>query len=235
MNRMLILLGLLWAGSLVLSAVPTRMVYGRFALFLVFGLHFAAKVLIASESGRRFHLDRQSGVLELLLATPLRVEDIVAGQREALRRQFQWAVWAISLANIVTLIFVMIVESSRSSYVRLDEYISMLEVFLGGAVMLWLDASALSWIGMWRGLKARKYPRSVLSTWAHVMLPPWLVFSLFVFVGPVLHSGTSESTMIFFVLLWFGLGAAIDLAGIAWAREKLFTSFRATVSARADG
>ena len=239
MNRMLVLLGLFWAVSLVFLLDRTTRLYPH-AMILAFGLHFTAKALIASESGRRFHQDRQSGALELLLATPLRVEDIVTGQREALRKQFHRALWLISLVNLLTLLILIIalmreVASSPGRMIRSDELISMLEVFLGGAVMLWLDASALSWIGMWRGLKTRKYPRSVLSTWGQVMLPPWLAVFLFFVVGPILHSGIGESTMNFFVLLWFGLGAAVDLAGLAWAREKLLTSFRATVAERGDG
>lgn len=239
MNRMLILLGLFWAVSLVFLLDRTTRLY-PFAMILAFGLHFTAKVLIASESGRRFHQDRQSGVLELLLGTPLPVEDIVAGQREALRKQFHRAIWLIFLVNLLTLLTLIIalmreVASSPGRMMRWDELISMVEVFLGGAVMLWLDATALSWIGMWRGLKTRKYPRSVLSTWGQVVLPPWLAVFLFFVVGPILQSGISESMMNFFVLLWFGLGAAVDLAGLAWAREKLLTSFRATVSDRSDG
>ena len=240
MNRMLILLGLLWAGTLVFDAFQVR--GGRltsFAMILAFGLHFAAKVLIASESGRRFHQDRQSGALELLLATPLRVEDIVTGQREALRTQFHRAIWLICLVNLLTLIsliatFLVAIAGFPGSMFT-DELIMMVEVFAGGAAMLWLDASALSWIGMWRGLKAKKYPRSVLSTWGQVMLPPWLAVFLFFCIGPVAAPGLREGTMEVFILLWFGLGAAVDLAGIAWAREKLLTSLRATVSERSGG
>jgi ABC-type transport system involved in cytochrome c biogenesis permease component len=236
LNRMLVLLGLLWAVTLVLGSGQRNGVFLSIAMMLAFGLHFAAKVLIASESGRRFYQDRQSGALELLLVTPLRVEDIVAGQREALRKQFERAIWAISLVNVVTLAFFLaMVFSSSGGGMDGDEFFMTIEVFLGSAVMLWLDASALSWIGMWRGLKAKKYPRSVLSTWAQVMLPPWLAFFLFVCVGPTLLPGIEAGAMMFFILLWFGVGAAVDLTSIAWAREHLLTSLRTTAAERYDG
>jgi len=234
LTRMLVLLGLLWAVTLVFLLDHRSF---PFAIALAFGLHFAAKVLIASESGRRFHQDRQSGALELLLATPLRVEDIVTGQREALRKQFHRAIWLICLVNLLTLIFMVagVIEESGPTYLfDREEIIMSAEVFLGGAAMLWLDASALCWIGMWRGLNAKKYQRAVVSAWGQVMLPPWLAVFLFFCIGPVVAPGLQPGTMTFFILLWFGLGAAVDLAGIAWAREKLLTSFRATVSERSD-
>ena len=105
LNRLLILLGLLWFGTVVLSTERSLMgMYFSFTLMLTFGLHFAAKILIASESGRRFHQDRQSGAMELLLATPLPTEEIVNGQRDALRIQFHRALWLISIVNVLTLL-----------------------------------------------------------------------------------------------------------------------------------
>src|SRR5205085_12159068 len=43
---------------------------------------------IASETGRHLAEDRQTGALELLLSTPLSVRQILAGQWQALLRQF---------------------------------------------------------------------------------------------------------------------------------------------------
>jgi hypothetical protein len=198
---------------------------------LAFGLHFAAKVVIASESGRRFHQDRQSGAMGLLLVTPLPVEKIVAGHREAFWRKFQPALWAISLVNMVTFVFFMIMTSKDGNNVESDEFISLLEVFFGGAVMLWLDANALCWVGMWRGLKANKYPRSVLATWGQVVLAPWLALFFFFFFMVLGSGGGGDGEAIpVFILLWFGVGVAADVASIGWASEKLATSLRATVS-----
>jgi hypothetical protein len=238
LNRLLILLGLLWAGTLVLGTDQSRMgMFFSFALTLTFGLHFAAKILIASESGRRFHQDRQSGALELLLATPLPVEDIVNGQREALRLQFQRALWLISIVNVLTFLTgmaIILVEFSRMPAGAMNflwrQIVMMSEVFLGGAVLLWLDASALIWLGMWRGLTAKKYPRSVLAAWGQVMAPPWLALLFFVLIGPMMGGGVSEGTVNLFILLWFGVGAVVDVLSISWARQNLFSRLRSAVS-----
>jgi ABC-type transport system involved in cytochrome c biogenesis permease component len=234
MKRMLVLLGLLWAVTLVLSADrPRGPMYFSFAVMLVFGLHFAAKVLIAVESGRRFHQDRQSGALELLLVTPLPVEDIVNGQREALRRQFKPAVGAICLVNVLTLWFSFTMTAS-SGGMPPDESFIFVEIFLGSTVVLWLDASALSWLGMWRGLTAKKYPRSVLAAWGQVILPPWLAFFLFIFIGPIFLSDSGPGTAEFFILLWFGVGVVVDILSIARARENLARFLRSTVAESSD-
>jgi len=228
MKRMLVLLGLLWAATLVLSAdQPRRPMYFSFAVMLAFGLHFAAKVLIASESGRRFHQDRQSGALELLLATPLTAEDMVKGQREALQRQFEGPVWAITLVNIITL------AAAPHSNGSTESFISF-EIFLGSTVVLWLDASALNWLGMWRGLTAKKYARSVLATWGQVMLPSWLAYFLFIFIGIATHGGLSEGSVEFLILLWFGVGVVVDVLSIARARENLARFLRSTVAESHD-
>ena len=228
MNRLLIFLGLLWAVTLVLSAEPPRTgEYLSLVFMLAFGMHFAVKILMASESGRRFHQDRQSGAMELLLVTPLPAEDILKGQQAALRNQFHRALWLISIVNVLTLAFAIatfLVEISGTvpgfRSMAWEEIIMASEVLIGSVIMLWLDASTLVWLGMWRGLTAKKYPRSVVATWGQVMLPPWLAFFLFAFMAPVLLPAINRGTMEFFILLWFGFGVVVDVLSITWARAK---------------
>jgi hypothetical protein len=240
MNRLLILLGLFWTFVTAFSG-DRRGMFASLGTMLVFGMHFAAKILIASESGRRFHQDRQSGAMELLLVTPLPAESILNGQQAALRNQFHRALWLISIVNLLTLacfIAISVVQISpgipRGSRVAWNEIIMASEIFIGSAVLLWLDASALMWLGMWRGLTAKKYPRSVVQTWGQVMLPPWLAFFLFIVTGPVLFRGLDQGTMEFFILLWFGLGAVVDVLSITWARQNLFSRLRSAVAEGRD-
>jgi hypothetical protein len=225
---MLVLPGLLWAGSLVFlldnSNIP-------FAIYLAFGLHFAAKVLIATESGRRFHLDRQSGAMELLMVTPLPARDIVAGQRDALRKQFRPALWLISVVNVVTLVVIFATTLGGPGGMPSVEVFAMLEVFIGGMVMLWLDANALIWLGMWRGLKAKKYPRSVLANLGQVLLIPWIAVLFFALLG----GGISEDDAVMLILLWFGLGVVVDVMSIFPAEENLVRSLRSIVSGGNEG
>jgi hypothetical protein len=229
MNLILILLGVLWAAMVVFLWDSRNL---QFIFFPAFALHFTVKILIATESGRRFYQDRQSGALELLLATPLPARAIVAGQRAALWKRFKPALWLISVANVVTFAVVferVVLEASGT--IPASEYISMVEVFFGGVVMLWLDAGALISLGMWKGLKAGKYPRSVFATWGQVVLPPWLAIVLFALIAPRI----SDDALIFLFAFWCGIGMAIDLAAIARADGKLTTTLRSVVSEGCEG
>jgi len=196
MIRVFALFGPLWAASLILL-LDLRSNY-PVAVFLAFGLHCAAKIQIARESGRRLFQDRQSGALEVLLVTPLSVREIVAEQREALWRQFRDALRVISVVNGVTLVVYLmgLIDEGGPSGLKA---VSALVVFLGGTVLLWLDAAALIWLGMWQGLKTKKYTRSVLATLGQVLLPPWLVLLPCAFA----KSLPSEDLLIF--SSWSGL------------------------------
>ena len=107
------------------------------------------------------------------------------------------------------------------------------EFSLGGAIVLWLDSVALIWLGMWKGLKAKKHPRAVLATLGQVMVLPWVGYFVIGFiVFEVLQF--NEEEYIFFALC-FLFGAVIDGLSIAYARKKLATEFRAIVARRYDG
>ena len=60
-------------------------------------LNLLIKVWFALEAGRQLAEDRKQGALELLLSTPLTVQDILRGQLLALKRQFQGPVLAVLL------------------------------------------------------------------------------------------------------------------------------------------
>jgi hypothetical protein len=230
MNRVLVYLGVIWAATLT-DCLVSRNHNLDIVFLLAFGLHFVAKLGIALASGRRFHQDRQSGALELLLVTPLPMRDIVAGQREALWVQFRRALWLISFVNVLTLAAILADTIRGPGSMSVDTFIATQELFLGGAAMLWLDARALIWLGMWRGLRAKKYSRSVLATLGAVLFPPWLALLLFALGA----GGFSNDAAMFLLVLWFGLGAAIDLAAIGFAGRKLRNSLRAIVSEGGDG
>jgi len=94
------------------------------------------------------------------------------------------------------------------------------EMFIGGALMLVLDAFALSWVGMSMALKKRGHHRAIYSTFARVMLPPWLAILLFIFLG---IGGThfNGDDMIGFVGLWLFGSVIVDLVQAGAARRGL--------------
>jgi len=227
LGKMMLLLLLLWAGCAFvgLSVRNQRAFYG-ISLVLVFALHFTAKVLLAAECGRRFHQDRQSGAMELLLVTPLTPDEIVAQQEEALRARFQPTLLiliGISLLNVL-----LVLGEAKRLQIGSEETGIFLEVLLGGTLLLWLDARALIWLGMWKGLTARTHPRSVLTILAVVLGIPWLVGFVLAFVAGMLVNGVGAVEVC--AGLWYGLGALVDVIATGLARESLRGSFRSVVA-----
>jgi hypothetical protein len=232
--RVLAVPGVLWLLCLAMTLSRNGENYFVFVIMLLLGMHFIVKAMIAIESGRRFHQDRQSGAMELLLATPLSEMDIIAGQRQGLGSQYDGALLAITLANIISIFDFFILTASHGAG-NGEEGAMFLEVLVGGTVVLWTDAYALYWTGMWRGLNAKKYPRSTVATWGLVMAPPWLFAFFLVCTAPIWGNSLGEGGFMFLAFVWFGAGVVVDVACINWAQSNLNSSFRAVVSERYQG
>jgi ABC-type transport system involved in multi-copper enzyme maturation permease subunit len=186
-------------------------------MFLSYGIHQVLKALIAIEASRRLSEDRQSGALELLLVTPLSVSKILSGQRRALSEAFRWP---MILAAIVNLCMFLLITGKNPLRMGGNDRVVFSEMFIGGALMLVLDAFALSWVGMSMALKKRGHHRAIYSTFARVMLPPWLAILLFIFLG---IGGThfNGDDMIGLVGLWLFGSVIVDLVQAGAARRGL--------------
>jgi hypothetical protein len=199
------LLFLIWLGcygGCYWSTGRTRDTCFGIVMFLTYGIHQVLKALIAIEASRRLSDDRQSGALELLLVTPLPVSKILSGQRRALGLTFRWPVIFVAIVNLC--MFLLITG----------------EKFIGGGLLLVLDAIALSWVGMSMALKKRGHHRAIYSTFARVMLPPWLAIFLFIFLS-IGGTNFNGSDMIGFVGLWLFGCVIVDLIQATTARSKL--------------
>lgn len=205
-----------YAGCYSSSYRPRDTCFG-IVMFLGYGIHQVLKALIAIEASRRLSEDRQSGALELLLVTPLSISKILSGQRRALRETFRWP---MIFAGLVSLCMFLLMTGKNPVGIRGDERIVFFEMYIGGAILLPLDAFALSWVGMAMAMKKRGHHRAIYATFARVMLPPWLAIMLFIFLG---IGGThfSSGDMIGFVALWMFGSATVDLIQAGAARTRL--------------
>lgn len=212
---MLIWLGC-YAGCYSARATTRDTCFG-IVMFMGYGIHQVLKALIAIESSRRLSEDRQSGALELLLVTPLSIANILSGQRRALKETYRWP---IALAAIVNLCLFLLVTGENPMRMQGEARAVFCEMFIGGAVLLPLDAFALGWIGMSMAMKKRGHQRAIHATFARVMLPPWLAILLFIFLG---IGGThwNSSDMVAIVGLWFFGSAMVDIFQAGAARVAL--------------
>ena len=214
---------LMMVASILLSSRTSRIDAFVTAMFTAYALHFIVKLLITMEAGRRMNQDRRSGAWELLLVTPLRVEAILKGQKRALRRHFLEAMLILGLINAVMMAVVWVFHKELDIQPR-DRFMFW-EMFLGGMLALATDFYALSWVGMWRGLRAIKYHRGVIGALGQVMLPAPLYFFFLMF----LHPNGSDKMVRFVMATWFGLGVVVSLVSGGVAKRRLLKRFRSEV------
>jgi ABC-type transport system involved in cytochrome c biogenesis permease component len=195
-------LGLIWIGCYAgcySSSGRTREPFLVMTMFLGYGIHQVLKTLIAIEASRRLSEDRQSGALELLLVTPLPISNILSGQRRALWEIYRWPMIFTALINLCLFL---LLTGRNPFHMHGDDRVIFSEMLIGGALMLPLDAFALSWVGMSMGMKKRGHNRAIYATLGRVMLPPWLAVLLFIFLG-IGGTHISSGDMIGFVGFWF--------------------------------
>jgi hypothetical protein len=190
------------------------------SLFIAFALHQMFKCLVAIEASRRFSEDQQSGGLGLLLVTPIREDLILSGQWRALQKHFRTTILVLLLVNLGLCCLVNFSDHPRSPQDR-GMFGGLL---IGGMLMALLDFWALSWVGMWMGLRASRHHLATLATLGRVMGLPWLAILLLVFLG--VGRGFSPG---FLLPFWFMVGIATDLVAGRSARARLRRDFRHSI------
>jgi ABC-type transport system involved in cytochrome c biogenesis permease component len=184
--------------------------------------HGALKFWVGTEAARRFSLDRQSGALELILATPISVQEIVRGQRMALERQFGWALAIVLLADSIFM---------RASSGRQSE---LMAAWMAWMIVLVADLVTLVWLGMWHGLNSRRPNRAAAAALWRVLLLPWLLFLLLMTLGALTNAFDHLRWEGFLFVFWGGISLAVDLFFGLPAFRQLGARFREVAADRFD-
>jgi ABC-type Na+ efflux pump permease subunit len=178
---------------------------------------------VAGEASRQMAEERQNGTLELLLSTPLRIEEILRGQWLALCRQFLWPVGVV-VAVLLLLFQATLGEVSTGSF---QERRMWAAIWLGGTFMFVLDLLALYWVGMWDGLTAKNAQKAASNSLARIVVLPWVAMALLlVLVSLTIYQGGREPKPMLFLYAWLFFGVLTDVLFIFWARAKLINEFR---------
>lgn len=206
---------------------------------------------VASQAGRCFVEARRSGLLEVLLATPLPAREIALGQWRALSRMFRLPI-ALFL-GMALLAATLSQEAFRSMMGGISGQLPHLALALATAIMETLITAAnlvaLAWFGMWMGMTSKNANLATLKTVVFVQIVPGFVIGfasslvlaalMFGFMIPSVTSGNTPNPLRF--MNWypfvneavvFVLSLAKDIGFVVWARRKLFSDFR-EVAARA--
>ena len=212
-----------------------------FVLYYLAG--FVIKLWLISQACLFFLEGARSGLLELLLTSPLSPQQIVRGQAWALRRRFLVPTLLLLCAHAT-----MTVIQIRSTTITVagpaggttaqapmlnDLVITQMVAGIGSLITVVTGMFALGWFGMWMGLISRKINPAILKTLVFVDFLPALVLA---FLQGLLMVGMSFARVPVWVpsiIVVVGQVVA-DLTFIQIARRRLLTRFREILT-RATG
>lgn len=187
-----------------------------------FVINSTIKNWFASEAARQVAEERRTGSLELLLATPLRLDDIFHGQRLALQRQFLGPVGVALFCEFGMMIgglYQITDQTDRQTWIVW---------WLAGMSMLVVDLVALFWVGLWMGLASKHPKRAYSDTVGRVLALPWVIylfFMIYLFLASF-RGATTPTTWKTYVGVWLVVGLAVDFGYGSWARMNLYARFR---------
>lgn len=203
-------------------------------------------IWLASQASRFFVDATRTGVLELVLATPLPARDIVRGQVWALAGMFVWPAVivfcgkaALGVGQLMMYLKATGNAGAGGGNQIFDDVLLQQSVSLASALARFVTGSlAVAWFGMWMGVITRKPNLAVLKTLLFVYVLPWIVL-MFVqgalYMSVAFMSSSSGRFRIWIPPLITGvLSVVADLVFFTVARHKLMGRFRETV-ARAAG
>ncbi len=189
-------------------------------------VHCFLKIWIVSEVSHRLVEDQRNGALELLLSTPLTMDQIMAGQRMALVRQFGPPVLVLGALEVLAF---------RSTF--------PLQIIVPVLLMLVADLFTLMWVGMRLSLTARSINEVLLKSCLGVLFLPWIAFLVaWPSFEPVWRLfghfalADPQATFTLRVYLWFIIGIFIDaILVLGWARPGLLRPLRPSELRRWNG
>ena len=121
------------------------------------------------------------------------------------------------------LVFV-VVEFSARLHMPGEVVATFTTMFLGGAVLLFADYRAIGWVGMRLGVQGLRHHRAVLGTLARIILPPWLLLFLFIFMS--IGGGAGSNAVLGFFVIWAIISLFIGQAQAQQAKKALTARLR---------
>ena len=193
--------------------------------------------LVAWAASRFFIEGRRTAELEVLLTTPLGARTVVAEQWKALQRLLRWPVLLMLLPHLFQLLILMNSVPGISRGWILAGYRLQYGVAqaIGLAAVLF-RVTALCWLAMWFGLKARGPAGAIAWTVGLVTGGTYLVsiLSSIVLGGLVLgfFGGSRGWSYSAFSSLPQVMVLLFNLALIVWARKRLLLELAGAAPAR---
>ena len=187
-------------------------------------MHSMLLIRMSSAASHALAEDRKSGALELLLATSLRVNEVLKGRWMALGRQFFGPILIVAIWHLFSILWIRVMGDKHDSTKPLLVAMPML-------FFAWLTTGAY---GMWMGLRARHPLAAIWGTLGMVLLAPWggflALFGLLA-VFQMLPDFRFESRTSYITLgIW--IWGAYLWALRAWTNRRLRAHFREAATDR---
>lgn len=187
----------------------------------------------AAQASQFFAEARRTGLMELLLASPLNTREIAHGPWQALVRLFAWPVGICLGVSCVT----QVINPFGGVGVGLAGWWIGVSALAGTSVTLG-NLAALGWFGLWMGLTSRNARFAMLKTIVFVQIVPWFVIAFVTVMIPLVvlpfgmvNANANSALTTWYPLLNLGLATGLPLAKdfffIGLARRKLLKDFRA--------
>lgn len=215
-----------------LCCVATSKSYDR-SMFFVFAigcvaiLHFLSKLDLELESVRQIHDDAHKGGMELILTTPLDVQEMLDGMESGLRLRAKELGRMVVFTGIV-LFLLMCIFPSELDFGNGDS-IPMAILFAGATVLAIQDFKTIPWIAALQAVKRRSLAVASVVTALLIHLVPMLGFV----VVTVILEGIGNVTWVEVSVLFFiWLVCTFFWTEILWrwSRNKLQHNLRQLAS-----
>lgn len=212
-------------------------------------MNFAVSLIlylwVASQATQLFAELRRSGMIELLLATPLKFDRVALGAWLGLARLFAAPILIIVVVQLFAALATSFGGGVRGVAVAIASANEIVPQWLllgltafSAAVISAANFIALSWFGLWVGLTSRNGLLATLKTIVYVQIIPWLVINFAsAMIIPLLGflSGWGSGNLFkWFPLVMLGfstlLTLAKDLMFWAFAWRRLGRDFRTTAT-----
>lgn len=163
-------------------------------------LDLTYKFYAATEAPRQLIQDRRSGALELLLTTPIQNRTLLNGLAAAHRSLFRSMTRTLIVLNVVLLLIVL-TEPGNINFSSREKPIFFC-FYTGAMAAAYCDFRTLSSLGAWFGLVRKTQLRATLDSFGLVLIAPWIVFVLMMFM--LASANADEDVLGPAFLMWYG-------------------------------
>ncbi|MGV3755835.1 MAG: ABC transporter permease [Verrucomicrobiota bacterium] len=194
------------------------------SVFFVVFLNGSLKLLLAAEAPRQLNEDRKSGALELILSTPLTEQAVLRGYCQALWRQFGGPMIVVVVAEVLLI--------WAGSIHRPGQDLGQAMFIIVAAVLLVVDAVALTMMGVWASLTAQSAARAAIRGIIWLLLVPWAIYFLTIFwlelhkqsflwhlLSKQSNIGSWSRTVLNYEVIWLIWLSAILIYDFFWIRR----------------